>query len=234
MRLASKFKSPLITLVDCPNAQASFEAEHHGIAHALARNIATMANLPTPIVSAIIGEGGSGGALALCVADRVLMLENAIYSVISPEGAAAILYRDAGKAEAVSGGLKLTAQDLHALGIIDTVVSEPEGGAHLDPAAAAETLKNHVIAALHELRDVPPRQLLDARYKKYRHIGQEGTYWGQRVRSGFSDVFGLLAYAVSKIEKSNRRPKSVDGAPRSRAEKIRTPVVSGPKRAERE
>lgn len=234
MRLASKFKIPVITLVDCPNAQASFEAEHRGIAHALARNIATMANLPTPIVSAIIGEGGSGGALALGVADRVLMMENAIYSVISPEGAAAILYRDAGKAEVVSVGLKLTAQDLHSLGIIDSVVPEPEGGAHLDPAAAAETLKNHVISALHELQGTPTRKLLDARYQKYRHIGEEGTYWGQRVKSGFSDVFGLLAYAVSKIEKSNRKPKTSDGVSRTRAEKNRTPIVSGPKRAERE
>ena len=234
MRLASKFGIPVITLVDCPNAQASFEAEHHGIAHALARNMATMANLPTPIVSAIIGEGGSGGAIALGVADRVLMLENAIYSVISPEGAAAILYRDAGKAEAVSGGLKLTAQDLHSLGIIDTVVPEPEGGAHLDAAAAAETLKSYLIAALHELRGIPARRLINPQFKKCRNIGQEGTAWGERVKSGFSDVFGLLAYAVSKMEKSNRRPKTADGAPRPRPEKGRTPVVAGPKRAERE
>ena len=234
MRLASKFRIPVITLVDCPNAQASYESEHRGIAYALARNLATMANLPTPIVSAIIGEGGSGGALALGVADHVLMLENAIYSVISPEGAAAILYRDAGKAEAVSDVLKLTAQDLHSLGIIDTVVSEPEGGAHLDPAATAETLKSHLISALHAFRDVPIRQLLDNRYKKYRHIGQGGTYWRERVRSGFSDVFGLLAYAVSKIEKSNRKPKSVDGAPRPRPDKGRPPAVSGSKRSERE
>ena len=234
MRLASKFKIPVITLVDCPNAQASYESEHRGIAFALARNLATMANLPTPIVSAIIGEGGSGGALALGVADYVLMLENAIYSVISPEGAAAILYRDAGKAEAVSDVLKLTAQDLYSLGIIDGVVGEPDGGAHLGPAAAAETLKSHVLSALHPLAELPMRQLLDNRYKKYRHIGQEGKYWRERVRSGFSDIFGLLAYAVSKMEKSNRKPKSVDGAPRRRPEKVRNPVTTGPKRAERE
>jgi acyl-CoA carboxylase subunit beta len=234
MRLASKFRIPVITLVDCPNAQASFEAEHRGIAHALARNMATMANLPTPIISAIIGEGGSGGAIALGVADRVLMLENAIYSVISPEGAAAILYRDAGKAETVSGGLKLTAQDLHSLGIIDAVVPEPEGGAHTNAPAAAETLKSYLLAALHEVRGLPPRQLLDARYKKFRHIGQEGTAWQERVKSGFSDVFGLLAYAVSKMEKSNRKPKATEGAPRSRPEKGRTPVTVGQRRAERE
>jgi acetyl-CoA carboxylase carboxyl transferase subunit beta len=235
MRLASKFKIPVITLVDCPNAQATFESEHRGIAFSLARNLATMANLPTPIVSAIIGEGGSGGALALGVADRVLMLENAIYSVISPEGAAAILYRDAGKAEAVSDVLKLTAGDLHSLGIIDTVVPEPEGGAHLDPAAAAETLKSHLLAALHPLSELPMRQLLDNRYKKFRHIGQEGKYWRERVRSGLSDVFGLLAYAVSKMEKSNRKPRPIDSAPRPRTEKARTSVSStAAKRVDRE
>ena len=235
MRIASKFKIPVITLVDCPNAQASYESEHRGIAFALARNLATMVNLPTPIVSAIIGEGGSGGALALGVADSVLMLENAIYSVISPEGAAAILYRDAGKAEAVSDVLKLTAQDLHSLGIIDTVVPESEGGAHLDPAAAAQALKSHLLAALRPLTELPMRQLLDNRYKKYRHIGEEGKYWAERVRSGLSDVFGLLAYAVSKMEKSNRKPKSPDGTPRRRSERVRsTPISTGPRRVERE
>ncbi len=234
MRLASKFKIPVITLVDGPTAQSRYESEHRGIAFALARNIAMMANLPTPIVSAIIGEGGSGGAIALGVADCVLMLENAIYSVISPEGAAAILYRDAGKAEAVSHVLKLTAQDLHSLGIIDTVVPESEGGAHMDPAAAAETLKTHLLAALRPLTEVPMRQLLDNRYKKYRHIGEEGKYWQEKVRSGISDVFGLLAYAVSKMEKSNRKSKSTDGAPRRRLEKTKVPVSGGSKRAERE
>ena len=231
MRLASKFRIPVVTLVDCPNAQASYESEHRGIAHALARNLATMANLPTPIVSVIIGEGGSGGALALGVADRVLMLENAIYSVISPEGAAAILYRDAGRAETVSEVLKLTAQDLHALGIIDTVVPEPEGGAHLDPAATADALRSHVLAALRAFTDVPTNQLLDARYKKYRHIGQGGKFWREKVRSGLSDVFGLLAYAVSRMEKGRKRTKGLESAPRTRPEKIRTPAQSGTKRA---
>ncbi len=168
------------------------------------------------------------------VADRVLMLENAIYSVISPEGAAAILYRDAGKAEAVSDVLKLTAQDLHSMGIIDTVVPEPEGGAHLDPVAAAETLKRHLLAALHPLAELPVRQLLDNRYKKFRHIGEEGKYWQEQVRSGLSDVFGLLAYAVSKMEKSNRKPKAAKGAPPRKAEKSNATVSAAPKRAERQ
>jgi len=232
MRLASKFRIPVVTLVDCPNAQASYESEHRGIAHALARNLATMANLPTPIVSVIIGEGGSGGALALGVADRVLMLENAIYSVISPEGAAAILYRDAGRAESVSEVLKLTAQDLHSLGIIDTVVPEPEGGAHLDPAATADALRSHVLAALRAFDGVPTNQLLDSRYKKYRHIGQGGKFWREKVRSGLSDVFGLLAYAVSRMEKSNgKKAKALDVSPRIRPEKVRTPSASSTKRA---
>jgi acetyl-CoA carboxylase carboxyl transferase beta subunit/acetyl-CoA carboxylase carboxyl transferase alpha subunit len=235
MRLASKFRIPVVTLVDCPNAQANYESEHRGIAHALARNLATMANLPTPIVSVIIGEGGSGGALALGVADRVLMLENAIYSVISPEGAAAILYRDAGRAETVSEVLKLTAQDLHSLGIIDTVVPEPEGGAHLDPGATADTLKSHVLAALRAFSDIPTIQLLDDRYKKYRHIGQGGKFWREKVRSGLSDVFGLLAYAVSRMEKSNRKKaKGIESAPRTRPEKSRLPAASSPRRAERD
>jgi acetyl-CoA carboxylase carboxyl transferase beta subunit/acetyl-CoA carboxylase carboxyl transferase alpha subunit len=235
MRLASKFRIPVVTLVDCPNAQANYESEHRGIAHALARNLATMANLPTPIVSVIIGEGGSGGALALGVADRVLMLENAIYSVISPEGAAAILYRDAGRAETVSEVLKLTAQDLHSLGIIDTVVPEPEGGAHLDPGATADTLKSHVLAALRAFSDIPTLRLLDDRYKKYRHIGQGGKFWREKVRSGLSDVFGLLAYAVSRMEKSNRKkPKVHESAPRTRPEKSRLPAASSPRRAERD
>src|SRR5258705_7736321 len=182
IRLASKFRIPVVTLVDCPNAQASYESEHRGIAHALARNLATMANLPTPIVSVIIGEGGSGGALALGVADRVLMLENAIYSVISPEGAAAILYRDAGRAETVSEVLKLTAQDLHSLGIIDTVIPEPEGGAHLDPAATAEALTRHVFSALRAFATVQRNEFLVTRSRKKRDIRRAGNFCLDKVR----------------------------------------------------
>jgi acetyl-CoA carboxylase carboxyl transferase alpha subunit len=202
MQLAAKFDIPVITLVDCPNAQSSFEAEHNGIAHALARNLAGMSNLPTPIVSAIVGQGGSGGALALGVADKVLMLEHAIYSVISPEGAAAILYRDAKQAETVSAGLKLTAHDLLKLGIIDTVVAEPKGGAHIDPVAAAESLKSQLIAALREVSVLPTKRLLDKRYEKYRNIGQAGVYWREVVRSQVRDALGFLMPRNSRT----RRP----------------------------
>ncbi|MFY9530353.1 MAG: acetyl-CoA carboxylase carboxyltransferase subunit alpha/beta [Candidatus Acidiferrales bacterium] len=205
MQLAAKFGIPVVTLIDCPNAQASYESEHRGIANALARNLAGMAGLPTPIVSAIIGEGGSGGALALGVADRVLMLEHAIYSVISPEGAAAILYRDAGRAEAVSEVLKLTAQDLHTLGIIDVVVPEPKGGAHLDPGAAAAALKSHLLAALSEIRGIPTRRLLADRYEKFRHIGRGGVYWRELVRGEIREAFGVLARLLPGVAKSRRQ-----------------------------
>jgi acetyl-CoA carboxylase carboxyl transferase alpha subunit/acetyl-CoA carboxylase carboxyl transferase beta subunit len=205
MQIAAKFGIPVVTLIDCPNAQASYESEHRGIANALARNLAGMASLPTPIVSAIIGEGGSGGALALGVADRVLMLEHAIYSVISPEGAAAILYRDAGRAEAVSEVLKLTAHDLHKLGIIDVVVPEPKGGAHLDPDSAAAALRSHLLAALSEIRNIPTRRLLADRYEKFRHIGRGGVYWREFVRGEIREAFGALARLLPGAAKSRRQ-----------------------------
>jgi acetyl-CoA carboxylase carboxyl transferase subunit beta len=192
MQLAAKFRIPVITLIDTPGAQATYESERRGIAHALATNLAAMVSLPTPIVSAIIGQGGSGGAIALGVADRVLMLEHAIYSVISPEAAASILYRDIRQAEGVSERLKITARDLLDLHVIDTIVPEPKGGAHLDPDAAANTLKINLLAALRELRKIPARQLLAKRYEKYRHIGQGGIYWREQVRTAISGTLGVV------------------------------------------
>ena len=183
MRLAAKFRIPVVTLVDCPGSQTGYEAEQRGIAQALASNLAGMAILPTPTVSVIIGEGGSGGALALAVTDRVLMQEHAIYSVISPEGAAAIIYRDVQKAKVLAEGLKLTARDLRKLGVIDTVVPEPSGGAHLDPAAAADALKAAILTSLLEIRRTPTRRLLARRYEKYRDMGRVGTFWREVVRS---------------------------------------------------
>src|SRR5437879_2269888 len=182
VQLGAKFQLPVVTLIDARGANQSYESDQRGIAQALARNLAAMSCLPTPTVAVIIGEGGSGGALALGVADRVLMLEHAIYSVISPEGAAAILYRDAQKAETLSEALKLTAQALQRLGVIDTIVPEPEGGAHLDPTKASALLKQRVVAALRELRRIPVPRLLARRYAKYRHIGRIGVYWRERAR----------------------------------------------------
>ena len=208
MQLAAKFGIPVVTMIDSPGAQANYASEHGGIAHALARNLVGMASLPTPIVAAIIGEGGSGGALALGVADRVLMLEHAIYSVISPEGAAAILYRDAKRAEAVSEVLKLTAQDLHKLGIIDVVVPEPAGGAHLDADSAAAALKSHVLAALHAIRRTPTRKLLAKRYEKYRHIGRGGVYWRELVRGEISGAIGALGRILHGPAKTPKPAKA--------------------------
>ncbi|MBI3974870.1 MAG: acetyl-CoA carboxylase carboxyltransferase subunit alpha [Armatimonadetes bacterium] len=192
MHLAAKFGLPVLTLVDTPGAYPGFESERQGIWQVLARNLAAMASLPTPIVTVVIGEGGSGGALALGLADRVLMLEHAIYSVISPEGAAAILYRDAGRAEEVAAALKLTARDLHRLGIIDAVIPEPPGGAHVDPDAMAAVLRHHLVVALRGLGRLPPRKLLRARQQKYRHIGRVGAYWREVVRTEMQDLLEAL------------------------------------------
>jgi len=208
LRLAAKFRIPAVTLIDTPGADPSYESEHRGIAQALAHNLAAMAVLPTPIVSVIIGEGGSGGALALGVADRVLMLEHAIYSVISPEGAAAILYRDAGKAEALSGALKITAHDLLRLGVIDAVVPEPPGGAHLDHTAAAAAVRRYIVASLRVLRRLPKSRLLDLRYAKYRHIGRTGVYWREIVRTEMQDALDALARRFPRGEGPWRRVKA--------------------------
>ena len=207
MKLAAKFDIPVVTLVDCPNAQSSFEAEHHGIAHALARNLAGMSNLPTPIVSAIIGQGGSGGALALGVADRVLMLEHAIYSVISPEGAAAILYRDAKQAEVVSAGLEAHRARSSQARHHRTVVPEPQGGGHLDPAAAADVLKTYLVAALREISHIPTRRLLAQRYQK---IPQHRS--GRRLLAGIRALAGPRRFRLfprfqNSPARQNRRRK---------------------------
>lgn len=216
MRLAAKFRIPVITLIDTPGADPSYQSEHRGIAQALAQNLAAMAVLPAPIVSVLIGEGGSGGALALGVADRVLMLEHAIYSVISPEGAAAILYRDPGKAETLSEALKITAHDLRRLGVIDAVVPEPPGGAHLDHSATAAAVQRHVVAALRALRRIPQRRLLEQRYAKYRHIGRVGVYWREIVRTEMQDALDALARRFPRGEIPWRRGRGNGSRPSRR------------------
>ncbi|HEX4829031.1 MAG TPA: acetyl-CoA carboxylase carboxyl transferase subunit alpha [Xanthobacteraceae bacterium] len=171
MRLAAKWNVPLVTFVDTPGADPSYESEKRGVAMAIAQSIGAMAQLPIPTIAVIIGEGGSGGALALAVADRVLMLENSVYSVISPEGASAILYGDAGHAEEVAGILRLTAPDLLGLKIIDAIVREPGNGAHTDHDSAARSVREAIERALDELQGMTEEELKEARYKKYRAIG---------------------------------------------------------------
>jgi acetyl-CoA carboxylase carboxyl transferase alpha subunit/acetyl-CoA carboxylase carboxyl transferase beta subunit len=171
MRLAAKFRLPLLTFIDTPGAEADVESEARGLASAMATCLARMSRLPVPTIAAVIGEGGSGGALAFGVADRVLMQEHAIYSVISPEGASAILFRDATLAPGLAPSLRLTAPDLRELGVIDAIVPEPTGGAHLDPDAAARYLKDAILHELIGLQEVPPARLVRQRYGRYRGIG---------------------------------------------------------------
>lgn len=172
MHLAAKFGRPIFTFVDTPGAYPGIDAEERGQAEAIARNLREMARLPVPIVVTIAGEGGSGGALAIAIGDRVNMLENSVYSVISPEGCASILWRDAGKAEVAAEALKITARDLVELGIVDEIVSEPEGGAHLNHEAAAASLDKVLDRSLRDLLALTPAALLDRRYEKFRRMGQ--------------------------------------------------------------
>ncbi len=172
MRLAAKFGRPVLTFIDTPGAYPGLDAEERGQAEAIAHNLREMARLPVPIVVTITGEGGSGGALAIAIGDRVLMLENSIYSVISPEGCASILWRDAAKAELASAALRITARDLLELGIVDRIVPEPDGGAHTDHEAAANLLRPILEGALGELSTLPVAELLSQRYDKFRRMGQ--------------------------------------------------------------
>ncbi|MEP7325151.1 MAG: acetyl-CoA carboxylase carboxyltransferase subunit alpha [Gemmatimonadota bacterium] len=171
MNLAAKFEAPVVTLIDTPGAYPGLGAEERGQSEALARNIVEMASLPTPCVAVVIGEGGSGGALALGVADRVLMLENSVYSVISPEGCAAILWKDAGQRERAADALKLTAKDLIEFKVIDEIIPEPIGGAHLDPDATGESLRSTLIRHVGELRRIKPDKLVRRRAEKFANMG---------------------------------------------------------------
>ena len=171
MHLATRFKAPIITLIDTPGAFPGLGAEERGQSEALARNILEMSSLETPIISVVVGEGGSGGALALGVADRILMFENSVYSVISPEGCAAILWKDPAQRERAAEALKLTADDLLRLGLVDEIIPEPVGGAHFDPDAAGESLRAVLIRHLTELRKTRPERLVKRRYDKYAAMG---------------------------------------------------------------
>jgi acetyl-CoA carboxylase carboxyl transferase subunit alpha len=172
MRLGEKFKLPVVSLIDTPGAYPGIGAEERHIAESIAVNLREMMVLRTPIVAIVIGEGGSGGALGIGVADRVLMLENAYYSVISPEGCAAILWKHRKHAPEAAEALKLNASELLKLGVIDQVVPEPAGGAHRDPNLAAQNLKEAVSAALKDLVKIPTDKLLQARYDKFRKMGR--------------------------------------------------------------
>ena len=172
MKLAEKFRMPVISLIDTPGAFPGIGAEERNIAEAIARNLREMMDLRTPIVAVVVGEGGSGGALGIGVADRILMLENAYYSVISPEGCAAILWKHRKHAPEAAEAMKLTAEDLAGMNLIDEVVPEPMGGAHHDVQSAANNLKAALARHLDELGDCSEEEMLEARYEKFRRAGQ--------------------------------------------------------------
>lgn len=171
MQLAAKFSRPIITLIDTPGAYPGIDAEERGQAEAIAYNLREMARLVSPVISVIIGEGGSGGALALGLGNRVFMLENAYYSVIAPESCAAIIWRDSGKAPQAAAALRLTATDLIDMKLIDGIIAEPPGGAHLDPDAAAQFLRETLKPTLDELAGIAPEQIIEERYSKFRQMG---------------------------------------------------------------
>ncbi|MCS7001637.1 MAG: acetyl-CoA carboxylase carboxyltransferase subunit alpha [Dehalococcoidia bacterium] len=171
MKLAEKFHAPVVSFIDTPGASPDKDAEERGQARAIADNLIAMSGLHTPIVGVVIGEGGSGGALAIGVVDRLLMLEHAYFSVVSPEGCASILWRDPKFAPQAAEAMRITADELKALGLVDEIVPEPAGGAHTDPRAAALALAEPLRRALAELRATPPAALVDARYHRYRAMG---------------------------------------------------------------
>jgi len=168
---AEKFALPVICLIDTPGADPSMESETRGQGNAIAENILVMAQLRTPLVSLVIGEGGSGGALAIGVTDRILMLEHSVYSVAAPEASAAILWRDASKAADAAKTMRITAQDLHEMAIVDEVIPEPEGGAHHTPEATVRLAGERLMHHIEHLSTLPMQVLLDQRYQKYRVIG---------------------------------------------------------------
>ena len=171
MELAAKFSRPIITLVDTPGAYPGIDAEERGQAEAIALNLREMSRLGVPVIVVVIGEGGSGGALGMGVGNRIYMLDNSVYSVISPESCAAIIYRDSGRAADAAAALKLTAPDLLELGLIDGIVPEPGEGAHTDPDQAAEAVRTTLRASLAELSSLSGQRLIDDRYLKFRRMG---------------------------------------------------------------
>lgn len=171
MQMAAKFNRPIITFLDTPGAYPGIDAEERGQAEAIARNLREMARLPVPVISVCIGEGGSGGALGLGVANHVYMLENAVYSVISPESCAAIIWRDSAKAELAAAALRVTAEDLVELGLVDGIIPEPPGGAHEDYDEAARLLKLQLVQSLAELSTLSPDEAVQQRYAKFRRMG---------------------------------------------------------------
>jgi len=220
-RLASKFDVPLVSLVDTEGAFPGLDAEERGLGNAIATTMSQMAGLKVPSVAVIIGQGGSEGALALAVADRVLMMENAIYSVISPEDAAELIYQDEARADEVAESLKLTAHDCRDLDIVDQVVREPPGGAHTNPDEAARQLRRVLLQELAQLQSVSVRRMLAARYKKFRKMGEYGSHFRAAITREVNALQGLVATGVKRI--AQRRPKDLEALPEGRSKRTTDP-----------
>jgi acetyl-CoA carboxylase carboxyl transferase subunit alpha len=172
MQQANKFGRPIICFIDTPGAYPGMAAEERGQSEAIARNLREMAGFEVPIICVVIGEGGSGGALAIGVGNHIYMLENSVYSTISPEGAAAIIWKDSSQAQRAAEGMRITAPDLYEMKIIDGVIPEPRGGAHLNPDEQAQSMKEFIIGSLNELNKLSSSELVTARYQKFKKIGQ--------------------------------------------------------------
>jgi len=199
MFMAAKFKLTLITFIDTPGAYPGLDAEERGLGNSIARCLAIMSDLPTPIISVIVGDGGSKGALAVGVADRTLMLENAILSIMPPERAAGLLYRDESKAAQVAPALRLTAQDCAELGVVDVLVPEPTGGAHVDPDDAARQLKKILLSEMVQVRSASIDSLVKARYDKFRGIGRYSSRVSVTLSRDMSEIQDYLAERLMEI-----------------------------------
>lgn len=202
--MAEKFKLPIVTLLDSAGPDVSFESEQHGLGGAIATTIARLSGVSAPTIAVVIGEGGSEAALAFGVADRVLMMENAIYSTISPEGAAELIYQDEGRAEEVASALKLTAHNCREYGIVDLLVQEPPGGAHTDHDEAARQLRRVLLQELSELQSKSIRGTLKDRYKKFRKMGEYSSYFRAAINREASALQGIVSSGVRRIARRNR------------------------------
>ncbi len=199
LHLAQKFKVPLVTLIDTPGPYSTLDSEERGLGNTIATTMADIGSLETPSIAVVIGEGGSEGALALAVADRVLMMENAIYTIISPEDAADLIFQDAAKADEVAESLRLTAQDCKELGIVDSVVQEPPGGAHTNPDESARHLERVLMHELAEVQSRSMKRVLSDRYKKFRKMGEYSSYFRTAITREVNSLQGLVATGVKRI-----------------------------------
>ncbi len=212
VRLAGKFDIPIVTLIDTPGPNVGLESEQRGLGSAIAKTMAEVAGAQVPSIAVIIGEGGSEGALPLAIVDRVLMFENAIYSVISPEDAASLIYQDAARADEAAEALRLTAYDCYELGIVDVVVQEPTGGAHANPQEAARHLRRVLLQELSELQTGSRKRLLQSRYKKFRNMGEYSSHFRTAITREVNALRGIVSTGVRRIRRSSDDESDADVA----------------------